>query len=618
MTKYQVRGQILRNYGFKHGFKYNFIFSFLLIVKQLKSYASLRVAIISRREKKQCRAYYLMAAGIVMLLSACVDTGNVDVGEAGQISISVSNERVYLSSIGSQYVASAKLVDEQGVAYVDQPVFSWVSDASSVVTVNSEGVITANALGQTNITVSADGFSSIMQVVVSDDVVTLQGTARYEDKEYNSFGFISQSNYFKAIRFAKVTVVDANGKSVAGVDSVYTDANGKFTISGLLNTQHYVRVAAETDMSLGLDLTVKDRGKALYIVSKQVNLQNTSNFVVDIPLSSDASGAFNILDVFTNAAQFSLEFTGATSVSLATYWEINNSDGTYFCNGYDAIYCNNGKGVYVFNSASGDTDEYDDDVLYHEFAHYLSQAISRDDSYGGCHVLSSTDLDLRLSWSEGWGDFFPAAVKTWLADDAARSALLSTSVNLKAAYIDTYQNRIQIYVSLDGLSTSVYKSAGNELAVAKVLYDLYNQFGMNAIVNVLENYFPSVATPVNLESFWDGWLQMQSPGISAKIVLTSFFNERSIFYQEDNFEEDNSLGAINNATGGLRKATINTAETHYLYSDLQSTDIDYVAFDAVEGVQYTLTTSDLTSGADTYLQVLNADGSSLVIDGVKS
>ncbi|MDH3327162.1 MAG: Ig-like domain-containing protein [Gammaproteobacteria bacterium] len=546
-----------------------------------------------------------------MFLNACSsEFEEVSDYPNGRIAISVSNDSVYLSEVGSNFTVSAKLLDEQGVAYVDQPQFIWTSASTNVVSVDANGLITANAIGQTTVTVSTTDLSSQMQVVVSEDVVTLNGTARYEDREYGATGFITQQSYYKAIRHAKVVVVDANGEAIGGIAPVYTDANGKFVIAGLLNTLHYIRISAITDSTLGMDLAIKDRQNALYSISKQVDIQRAANFTMDVPLISDASGAFNILDVFVSAAQFTLEHTALPLVSLSAYWEPNNSDGTYFCNGHDAIYCDNGKGIYIFNSPSGDTDEYDDDVLFHEFGHYFAQTISRDDSYGGCHVLSSTDLDLRLSWSEGWGDFFPAAVKSWLANDVQRVGLLSTQVSFKTAYIDTYQNSQQIFLQLDAtLSASIYKSAGNELAVAKILLSLYDRYGMKSIVDVLTGYLPDVATPVNLESFWDGWLAIHSPNSADKDVLKGIYNERSVFYQEDVFEADN---AINPA----RKINLNIDETHYLYSEQQATDIDYVAFDTIANNQYTLSTGNLTSGADTYIRVLNADGTPLTVASV--
>jgi len=554
----------------------------------------------------------LIVIAPVLLLVACADQPDNTVGTPlGKVQITTSNDSVYLSEIGSQYSATARLVDEQGVAYVEQPQFTWSSAAPDIASVDAMGLITANALGQTVVTVSATGFTSQIQVVISKDVVTLSGTARYEDREYNGSGFTNRQDYFKAIRFAKVSVVDVNGVSVGGIGSVYTDENGKFVISGLLNSQHYVRISAMTDNSLGLDLAVKDRQGAFYSVNKQVDVKSADNFMMDVPLSSDASGAFNILDVFTSSAQFTLQYTNSSLVSLSAFWELNSSAGTYFCSGYDSVYCANGRGVYVYNAVNGDTDEYDDDVLYHEFAHYFADANSRDDSYGGCHVLSSTDLDLRLAWSEGWGDYFPVAMKTWLAADATRSTLISSQAGFtNTAYVDTYQNRAQISVALDSLSTSIYKTAANELAIAKILHELAQRFGMQPVIDVMTDYLPGIGgLSVNLESFWDGWLALYSPDVGEKAELQNIFSERSVYYQEDLFEPDNTINP-------MRKIGLNSPEIHYLYSETLSTDVDYVGFDAVADQQYTLTTFNLQGGADTYIRVFNADGTVLKLNNV--
>jgi len=550
------------------------------------------------------RAKFLLLSLGLIFLSACSDDFE-EVSSGGKVAITLSNESVYLSEVGGQYTVSAKMVDKQGVAYEEQPTFQWQSASSSVATVDQNGLLTAVAFGQTSISVTSGELSSELQVIVSDDAVTLLGTARYEDKEYGASGFVLQQDYYKAIRHAKVSVVDSNGLAVGGIDPVYTDSEGNFQITGILNSQHFIYLSASTDISLGLDLSVRDRDAALYSVSKQFDVGQAGSFTLDIPLSSEASGAFNILDVFTTAAEFTLQYSNLSKVTLSAFWQENNSDGTYFCSGVDSVYCNAGKGVYVYNAINGDTDEYDDDVLFHEFGHYFLQEISRDDSYGGCHALSSTDLDLRLAWSEGWGDFFPSAVKKWMSDDAQRSSLLSTNVANLYSYIDTYQNTQQIYVALDTLNTA-YASAANELAVAKVLNSFSLQFGMESIMSVLTGYLPSVTTPVNLESFWDGWLQVNSPTSANKNILLSYLNERGVYYQEDNFEADNAINVS-------RKISIGNSETHYLYSDQLTTDIDYVAFDVVGGSSYTLSTSNLTGGADTFIRLLDPIGNPLII-----
>jgi len=550
------------------------------------------------------KQFFLLSS---LFLAACSYEFTDSASSKGQVlSISLNSETVYLSEVDSQYDLDAVAVDADGVAYLEQPVFEWQSHAEDIVQIDSDGVITAKAMGQATITVSTEGASVDVLVIISDEVLTLQGTVRYEDREYYSGGFTSRTNYFKAVRFAQILLMDPQD---GVIQTVFSDANGNFSITGVINNQQEIIVTAVTNSAEGFALDVQDRSGDVFAVTKAISISQDNRLDIDIPLSNGASGAFNILDVFTNAAQFTLEFSDETLVTLSAFWQPGNKDGTYFCDGFNSFYCNQGSGVYIYNSIGGDTDEYDDDVLYHEYGHYFTEAFSRDDSQGGCHLLSSRDLDLRLSWSEGWGDFLPAAIKSWLASDPTRAGLLSTEINTPiAAYIDTYGTGSQIFVDLDNLSVSRYATAANELAVAKVLWVLSQRYGMRNLIGVLSNYFPQVATPVNLEAFWDGWMSSFSPLGSELSLIQATFNERSIYYQLDEYEEDNST------TSSVRTAVLGQAETHYLYNS--QTDVDVIAFNAQQGANYNLETLNLSSGADTFLRVLAPNGAPLSIAGV--
>jgi len=551
---------------------------------------------------------FLISTLIVLFLSACSGdfiAGSSQKGDGKQLTL--STDKVYLSDIDSQFTVTALITDDNGVAYIDQPEFSWSSGAEEIAVVDNKGVITAIGFGETRVTVIGDGESKIITVVVSDQVSTLSGTVRYEDREYYSGGFIKNTAYYKAVRFAKVTLHDKSG---ALLQTTYTDENGSFSLSDVLSNQHSIIVAAQTGVTNGFDLNVQDRSSDIYAVSKAISVNALNSFDIVIPLSSEASGAFNILDVFVNAAQFTLAVSDTQRVSLSGYWDSNNSDGTYYCDGRDSLYCKQGAGVYIFSNQGADTDEYDDDVLYHEYAHYFADAFSKDDSTGGCHLLSSKDLDLRLSWSEGWGDFFPAAVKSWLAEDTIRSRLLSTQANMPiASYVDTYREGAQISIDLGKLSQERYATAGNELAVAKILWSTSQQFGMEAVVDVMSAYLPASNTAVNLETFWDGWQSLHNPSETELANLKAIFNERSVFYQNDKYEKDNIWSS------GLRAATLESAETHSIYDESNS-DTDIVAFQVQKGVSYTVETFGLTSGADTHLMIRDQQGKQLSLGGV--
>jgi hypothetical protein len=64
------------------------------------------------------------------------------------------------------------------------------------------------------------------------------------------------------------------------------------------------------------------------------------------------------------------------------------------------------EGIYVLGDfTSGDTDEFDQHVIAHEFGHYFEDRFSRSDSIGGDHGANDR-LDLRLAFGEGWGNAY--------------------------------------------------------------------------------------------------------------------------------------------------------------------------------------------------------------------
>ena len=100
-----------------------------------------------------------------------------------------------------------------------------------------------------------------------------------------------------------------------------------------------------------------------------------------------------MLDVYASATQFIRELSNAPMPELNVYWQNkSNSYGTYYCftNRYSRS-CPQGKGIYILggrSSGGGDTDHFDDDVLWHEYAHYLEGMVGAQDSPGGTHYLT--------------------------------------------------------------------------------------------------------------------------------------------------------------------------------------------------------------------------------------
>lgn len=434
------------------------------------------------------------------------------------------------------------------------------------------------------------------EVVVTPSInsgLTVAGAVRYEDKEYGPSGFTGLT-YFKAVRFATVEVVDA--LSAAVIVAGTTDATGAYSLTipaTYSGKSIYVRVVSTATTP---SILVNDFSDSLYAVATHAfPTAGTAVANISIPKTSQADGAFNVLDVYVSGAQFMQTLTGAFPPTLNVYWQPSNPNGTYYCNSTPNPFCPYGEAIYVLNDGL-DADEFDDDVLWHEYGHFVISKYSKDDSPGGAHFVSSNDLDLRLAWSEGWGDFFPSAVKSWLPQ-----SLKSTPLTMAdTVYVDTSGTGGNSFDFGNPPAGPSYYYATSEAAVAKVLVDIRSNpaFGMQAVWDtVVSAPIKQATTPVNLEVFWDGW------NLLGKADVTPILNARSITYSADVYEVgDNNFS-------NQRKAVIAQAESHTLFG---SGDVDYIAFDAMAGQQYTIRTTSIKNGADTVVRVFAPDQATIV------
>jgi hypothetical protein len=426
---------------------------------------------------------------------------------------------------------------------------------------------------------------------------SITGTVVYQDKEYYVFGFTGNRPY-KAVRYAVVDVVAAASSGI--LSSTVTDANGNYAFSNVPAILAYIRVNAEaTPPGSPSQIQIKNLSGNIYgFVSNNFIPTGSVTKNITIPTTS-IGGAFNILDVFTNGFQFVNSFAGTYPPSLSAYWQAGNPNGTYYCpvgGGCGA------EGIYVLNYA-GDTDEYDDDVLYHEFGHFTAAHFSKDDSQGGPHALSNNDLDMRLAWSEGWGDSMPGNIKLWL--NATAPGLLSSAAGVPLTeYVDTYGNTAQIAFNMGNPGGAPYFYACGEVAIAKIILDLNLDFGMQVVWDVIADFKTNApATPVNLDLFWDRWHLLSKPTTTASISMDSIFNVRQVFYADlytgDTFTTATAL-------------PLSTPQVHYIYPD---GGFDLVSFNTLTGQHYTITTANLKNGADTLITVYDPSQTQSVVAG---
>ncbi len=221
--------------------------------------------------------------------------------------------------------------------------------------------------------------------------------------------------------------------------STVTDAAGRYSILVPINTNLFVRVRAELRRGStgGNVASVRDNtaGNAVYVLdgtpADSGALPGTRNLHASAtPTASGlrVAGPFSLLDVVWQATQLVVDAEPAVVFpELQLYWSPNNipcsAGANGFCDGSGAsltrgqigtsFYQNipgQGPSIYVLGAIDSDSDEFDQHVVAHEWGHYYQDSFSRDDSLGGGHTLSDR-LDLRVAFSEGWGNAFAGMVK---------------------------------------------------------------------------------------------------------------------------------------------------------------------------------------------------------------
>ena len=249
----------------------------------------------------------------------------------------------------------------------------------------------------------------------------------------------------------EVTVEALDGSNSAVLATTITDDAGNYSVTVPGSRSVKIRAKAEmvkTGSAPTWTFRVRNNtnSNALYALDGEAassgtgnstrNLRATSGWGTTSYTGTRAAAPFAILDTAYAAKQLVLDAAPATAFPpLDLFWSTTNKDvidtsgnvllctsdgqiGTTFYTpeATDAGNCTDhgplGAGIYVlgdFASGSGDTDEFDQHVIAHEFGHYVEDTFSRSDSIGGSH-FPSDDLDTRVAFGEGWGNAYSGMV----------------------------------------------------------------------------------------------------------------------------------------------------------------------------------------------------------------
>ena len=286
--------------------------------------------------------------------------------------------------------------------------------------------------------------------------IRLSGQIRYGDRLYNRQGLTGQTED-RVVPFVRVELLAGEAQRVVATD--VADEEGRYRLEAEWVDQEQWQVRALAESVANTPVRIMDRGNppALYALSTDP-FTPAPDEIVDLNAddATAAGAAFNILATTVQAYRFVRRFTPRDAPRLTYQWAPLES--------WDCGSCYSRNRIRL-GGQEADPDEWDDDVIRHEFAHYFMDRFSHDDSPGGSHNGDRTNP--LLAFGEGVATFIGSMASNQRFYIDMRSRRTSSkdleTINDDDQYRGTGANR------LDG--------AVSEYLVAPILWDLLDDSG---------------------------------------------------------------------------------------------------------------------------------------------
>lgn len=300
------------------------------------------------------------------------------------------------------------------------------------------------------------GVQPTVHAEVTAGTVTVSGQIRWTDDDETTH----------PVRFAPVEIRDDEGGGSVLVATVTTDVAGNYSAvvdnndgPGEGGRDVFVRVLCQSNGA-----TVRPPGLpgVVYFLESPVHSDVPDGVAPPINLtandSDDNNTAFSVRDALVSVSLYADRVAGTMPGSI---------DCIFPTTAHTSLY--DGSNLHILR-----LDRWDWDVVQHEYGHYVSDLYNLDNSPGGSHSSGENlaerlgkDAGIRLAWGEGWPTFFAISGQQVMGDGGLGIPRVGDS-----SYSDTED--ITLSYSLETQTGGASLGEDNELAVSRVLYDLYD------------------------------------------------------------------------------------------------------------------------------------------------
>lgn len=493
------------------------------------------------RITRRCLA--LLPVACLMFLASCGGGGGGGGGAANQTIGAISFTPNSLA-VGGASTASATATSGLGVSFsASTPTICSVSGNTVTGIAAGTCTVAANQAGNSGYNPAPQVTQSI---TVSSAVVppptgalSLSGKITYDfvpavyNESTKTGGLDFAQTTPKPVRGAMLNVMQ--GSTVLA--STATDSNGNYSLqytpSGSTALQLVVYAESANPPIKVADNTDKNAlwgmAGSLDGVSTTKNLNAPSGWNGTAYVDANRTAApFAILDSMYTASKAFASVRSVTYPAFTAYWSPQNTsqsgDVTTGLIG-TSYFSSSENAVYILGKAGVDTDEFDNHVIVHEWAHYFQKNLSRSDSPGGKHGTGYV-LDPRLSFGEG-----------------SATAIAAMVLN-DPLYVDTlWQNPTTPVAMRTNAETAPtptddpHPGVLSEASVIRLLYDVFDSgstpgstnesfdqvsVGLGTIYDVFAGPLKTTDAMVTVGSFISG-LKQQS-GVSSSLVDTLLAN----------------------------------------------------------------------------------------------